>query len=633
MSHRPRPAVRRPRTTGPHSNRPVEALEHRRLLATYTFDNFTAMNTFDDAPPPTPAFNYPVPLTVSGLTGQVSEIRVTLYDVYHGRPADLDILVVSPARKSVLVMSDAGGTSAIAAETPIDLTFTDSATRNLPQSAINAGVYRPTNYDNSDFFPGNDVPFDAPSDTSLMALAADDPNGTWLIFVVDDTRGSIGGVAGGWGMTFVTGGPGPAAPSTPDMHPASDRGDFDDDNITNNNTPVFRGTAAAGTQVRLFIDGVPDATGPINASRNWQIPLNAALTDGTHFISARAIDAQGTEGPASPELTVRIDTVVPDVPSTPDLTPESDTGPSNIDNDTTDATPTFTGTADGADFVTLLANTQVVGRGPVIAGTYTVTPTDPMAPGTYDFTAVAEDIAGNATTQFNTLQVIIRPGGTVTPRVTQVFARGSTWAPPDGAGGALTFMEYLEAQGIGDDAWGYRLAAGTEMPWINVNQLLLRYDAALTAAPVGILVDGARSDYVPAVSLLDSQTALLTLPRALGVLDTGGENGDRIRLTVPGAGAGGAAYTLDFLILQGDVDRSGSVLANDYSGVKARFFKNTTSAVTGTNDYTPFHDVDGNGSILANDYSAVKSRFFDTLPPAAASSATFGVRRIADQVL
>ena len=31
--------------------------------------------------------------------------------------------------------------------------------------------------------------------------------------------------------------------------------------------------------------------------------------------------------------------------------------------------------------------------------------------------------------------------------------------------------------------------------------------------------------------------------------------------------------------------------------MKARFFKNTNSPVTGSNDYTPFHDVDGNGSI------------------------------------
>ena len=60
--------------------------------------------------------------------------------------------------------------------------------------------------------------------------------------------------------------------------------------------------------------------------------------------------------------------------------------------------------------------------------------------------------------------------------------------------------------------------------------------------------------------------------------------------------------------------------------MKKRFFKHTTDATTGDTSYSPFADVNGNGSILANDYSEVKKRFFQTLPqpdalaPAAASS-------------
>ena len=613
---------------------PVETLEHRVLLATQTFNNFTPMNLFDDFNPPTPAFNYPVPLTVSGVSGTITEIRVTLYDVYHDRPADMDILITSPSGRSIIIMSDAGDGLAIPADNPIDLTFTDSASRDLPElAAITAGLYRPTNYDNDDFFPGNDVPIDAPTDTELMGLAAGDPNGEWRIFVVDDAIGSNGGVATGWGMTFVTGTVGPAAPSTPDMHPNSDRGASNSDDITNNNRPVFRGTATAGTQVRLFIDGVPDITGPIS-NGNYQLQLNAALTDGVHFISARALDAGGNEGPPSGDLTVTIDTVVPEVPSVPDLTPESDTGPSNTDNDTTDNTPTFVGNADGADIVQLIANTQVVGTGTVLAGNYTVTPTNPMAAGTYDFTVVAQDTAGNTTQQFNTLQVIIRGGVTPTPVITDVYARGSSWAPPDGAAN-VTFMEFLEAEGMGDDAWGYKLTSGATIPWVNVNQVVLRYDSALTSAPAagGILVDGARSDYTVTTSLLDSRTALLSLNRVLGNLPTGGENGDRIRLTVPGAAAGGAAYTLDFKVLQGDVDGSGSVVAGDFSDVKARFFRNTnTPGPAGATRYHPFRDVDANGSILANDFSFVKARFFDNLP-AAAASAPFSAQRIAADVL
>jgi hypothetical protein len=61
--------------------------------------------------------------------------------------------------------------------------------------------------------------------------------------------------------------------------------------------------------------------------------------------------------------------------------------------------------------------------------------------------------------------------------------------------------------------------------------------------------------------------------------------------------------------------------------VKRRFFRGTNSPVTGSNDYTPFHDVDASGSILASDFSEVKKRFFDTLPPVNVTASTFGNRR------
>ena len=77
--------------------------------------------------------------------------------------------------------------------------------------------------------------------------------------------------------------------------------------------------------------------------------------------------------------------------------------------------------------------------------------------------------------------------------------------------------------------------------------------------------------------------------------------------------------TLGMDVLQGDTDHLNEganhvVLARDYSEVKKKFFKNTSSAVEGTDaDYNPFYDVDASGSILARDYSEVKKRFFQSL--------------------
>jgi len=89
---------------------------------------------------------------------------------------------------------------------------------------------------------------------------------------------------------------------------------------------------------------------------------------------------------------------------------------------------------------------------------------------------------------------------------------------------------------------------------------------------------------------------------------------------------------------QGDVDHTGEtggahqVLANDFSAVKKKFFKNTSDAATGADtDYSAFHDVNGSGDILANDFSEVKKRFFQELaPPPAASEALAGASITSD---
>ena len=107
---------------------------------------------------------------------------------------------------------------------------------------------------------------------------------------------------------------------------------------------------------------------------------------------------------------------------------------------------------------------------------------------------------------------------------------------------------------------------------------------------------------------LDPQTYALHLNQVLGGNPaTTATNGDKVRLNVPTGGAAGTNFTMVMNVVQGDVDKSGSVLAADYSAVKKKFFKNTNSAPAGTDaDYSPFHDVDASGSILANDYSEVK---------------------------
>jgi hypothetical protein len=95
----------------------------------------------------------------------------------------------------------------------------------------------------------------------------------------------------------------------------------------------------------------------------------------------------------------------------------------------------------------------------------------------------------------------------------------------------------------------------------------------------------------------------------------------------------GGEFLYRFSVLPGDVNQDRSVLADDFSEVKRKFFRSTTSPGLGDSAYLPFDDVDGNGTILAGDFSEVKRRFFTVLPPAVPAavprSSIFGSRRIA----
>jgi uncharacterized repeat protein (TIGR01451 family) len=148
------------------------------------------------------ALIYPSQISISGLSGVVSKVSVTLSNLTHSYADDLDILLVSPSGGRVLLMSDAGGSSSINNST---LTFDDDASASLPNDgAIGSGVYKPSDYNggSSDVFPPP-AP-GSPYSKTLSALNGSSPNGTWSLFIVDDAVGDAGYLAGGWSLNVKT---------------------------------------------------------------------------------------------------------------------------------------------------------------------------------------------------------------------------------------------------------------------------------------------------------------------------------------------------------------------------------------------------------------------------------------------
>jgi M6 family metalloprotease-like protein len=155
--------------------------------------HFTSPITIADFSAASP---YPATCTVSGYPGVVSEVAVTLNQINHGWPDDLDILLVGPQGQSAMLMSDAGGAHAL---TNVTLVFRDAAAAALLDGAqITAGTWRP-----SDFESGDTLPSPAPAGpygTALSVFAGVNPAGTWKLFVYDDTEGDAGNIAGGWSL-------------------------------------------------------------------------------------------------------------------------------------------------------------------------------------------------------------------------------------------------------------------------------------------------------------------------------------------------------------------------------------------------------------------------------------------------
>ncbi len=143
---------------------------------------------------------YPAPLPVSGMAGSITKLTVTLSNFSHAYPDDVDILLVGPSGRSALLLSDVGGANRV---TGVTLTLDDSAPNALPDpSPLTSGTFKPTNFDTTtDVFEPPAPP--APYGTNLAVFNGTDPNGTWGLYVRDDTFGDLGDIDG-WGLTITT---------------------------------------------------------------------------------------------------------------------------------------------------------------------------------------------------------------------------------------------------------------------------------------------------------------------------------------------------------------------------------------------------------------------------------------------
>jgi uncharacterized repeat protein (TIGR01451 family) len=170
---------------------------------TYQFQ-FSTQNSFANStgiviPDSGPALLYPSAIDVSGLAGSVSKVSVTLYGITHSFPRDINILLVSPDNVKSVVFSHVGGATAISNVTlSVSQAATDSFTATSP---IVAGTYLPTRLGAAVAYPNVSV---SGANTSFDVFSGSNPNGTWALYVIDDSPGDSGYIAGGWSIDIET---------------------------------------------------------------------------------------------------------------------------------------------------------------------------------------------------------------------------------------------------------------------------------------------------------------------------------------------------------------------------------------------------------------------------------------------
>ena len=190
---------------------------------------------------------------------------------------------------------------------------------------------------------------------------------------------------------------GTATPTAPSGIAATDnvgaiQGTFASGVRTDDATPSLTGTADAGAQVKIYLNGnaTPVATVFASATGQWTWTPATALAQGTYSYTATQTNTAGTTSVASSAFVVTIDTAAP---SAPTVALSSDTGRSGADTIT--SAKALSGTAEANSTVTIKEGTTTLGT--VTAdGTGAWSFANASASnGSHTYTVTATDIAGN----------------------------------------------------------------------------------------------------------------------------------------------------------------------------------------------------------------------------------------------
>jgi hypothetical protein len=135
-------------------------------------------------------------LFVSGLTGTITDVEVTMPVSHQGDGRELDIAMKAPGGQQSVLMSDACQAPMFG----IVLTFSEAGAEPVSSGACagqNGQKVKPANY----FEVNQDFP-NVPA--SMATYNGADPNGAWTVEAFDDTLNALSGGFGAWTLAIGT---------------------------------------------------------------------------------------------------------------------------------------------------------------------------------------------------------------------------------------------------------------------------------------------------------------------------------------------------------------------------------------------------------------------------------------------
>ncbi|MGT8858800.1 BapA/Bap/LapF family large adhesin [Enterobacter sp. 186315] len=192
--------------------------------------------------------------------------------------------------------------------------------------------------------------------------------------------------------------------------------------ITDDAQPLLKGTSEPGATINIYEGTQLLGTATADGSGNWSLQLTANLSETTHSLTAVAVDAAGNASDPSAPFLITIDTTPPAPPVILTVADDVGTTTGNLTNGqlTDDNRPTLSGTAVAGSVVRIYDGSTLLGSVVATNGSWSFTPTTPLADGSHTLRATASDPAGNVSGDSNTFTLVVDATAPTVPVITSI---------------------------------------------------------------------------------------------------------------------------------------------------------------------------------------------------------------------